>query len=287
MKHAEITDPIFRAAVEAIDSGHLTGLQLLLQVHARLVTERLPFPETGYFKHPYLIWFVAGNPVRQEQLPDNIADIMRLLVQYVKEKATASWQKQIDYCLGLVATGRIAHECGVQIELMDILINAGAFLGNTHGALANGNTAAAQHLLQTGSRLTLAAAVCLDREKDIPVLLETAGSEDRAVALVAAAFYGKKAMLPILLAAGADVSAYPAKESGFHSHATALHQAVFSGSLATVQLLVEAGARLSATDLIYKGTAVEWALHLQADEKDAAKKEQYIAIENFLRAVGA
>jgi hypothetical protein len=74
MKDSDISDPLFRQAVEAIDSGALAGLRELVEAHPRLVQERLNLSEEGYFQDPYLIWFVADYPIRNPTLPKNILE---------------------------------------------------------------------------------------------------------------------------------------------------------------------------------------------------------------------
>ena len=59
MKNSDITDTLFREAVESIDVGDLPSLERLLNEHPQLVSKRLDFPKGGYFKDPYLLWFVA------------------------------------------------------------------------------------------------------------------------------------------------------------------------------------------------------------------------------------
>jgi len=282
MKNADITDPIFREAVEAIDAGNAARLQQLLNSRPALVAERLPHPTEGYFARPYLLWFVADNPIRHEKLPANIVAITRLLITTAKQYAADSFQSQIDYTLGLVATGRIPRECDVQIELLDLLLDAGAQPGTGLGALAHGNMTAAEHLLIRGGRLTLPVAVGLDRENDVKNLLDTSAEPKQELALVVAAFFGKTNMIQLLIKRGVNVNVYPAAGSGFHSHASALHQAVYSGSLETVRMLVDAGADLIAKDKIYEGTPLDWAMHMQK-EADSIAKEKYTAIEAFLR----
>jgi hypothetical protein len=65
VKNSDITHPLFREAVEMIDAGNLTALEQLLTRHPQLASERLDVPSEGYFKKPYLLWFVADNPIRQ------------------------------------------------------------------------------------------------------------------------------------------------------------------------------------------------------------------------------
>ena len=280
MKIADITDPVFRRAVAAIDAGNVAALQRLLANHPQLVRKRLEVPAEGYFSHPYLLWFIADNPIRTETLPANIVEIAQLLIQSVQQQAPDSFQQQLDYTLGLVVTGRIPRECGVQLALMDVLLDAGALPGNGHGALAHGNREAAQHLLERGGELTLLAAICLNRTGDIRRLAEESTVADRQAALIAAAFYGKADWLDFLIRLGVDVNGHIDTSSGFHSHATALHQAVYSGSLEAVKTLVEAGANLDAEDRIYQGTPLGWVIHMQADKSITGK---YARIETFLR----
>ncbi len=46
---------------------------------------------------------------------------------------------------------------------------------------------------------------------------------------------------------------------------------------------IEAGASLNATDKAYNGTPLEWAIHMQTEEGNEAKKEDYAAIENYFQ----
>ncbi len=282
MDNADINDPLFRQAVEAIDAGNITVLEKVLTDHPRLVKEKLTVPKDGYFKEPYLLWFIADNPIRYDKLPANIVDITKLIIQFVKREAADSLPFQLDYTLGLVATGRIPKECGVQIELIDTLIDAGAKPGTGIGALAHGNPDAVTHLIKRGGELSLAVAVCLDLNNEIEKLLELSNNKDKHLALVAAAFYGKKEMLEFLIQKAVDVNGYPDRNSGFHSHATALHQAVFSGSLDCVKLLIDAGADLSAKDKIYNGTPLGWAQYMQQEVNYSEAKKEYKVIEEFL-----
>ena len=285
MNNSEITDPLFRNAVEAIDSGNISLLKKLLQDDPQLVSKRLDVPTEGYFQHPYLLWFVADNPIRHERLPANIKEITRLLIDAVRQNANRTFQEQIDYTLGLVATGRIPKESGVQIELIDLLIDAGARPGSGNGALAHGNPEAAQRLIERGGELTLTTAIGLDRKEDVARLLKKATGEEKQVALIAAAYLGKPAMIQYMIDSGVDVNTYIDHSSGFHSHATALHQAVYSGSLDSVKILIEAGADLNLEDRIYHGSPLDWSQYLQKEEKNEGLKEKYWQIEKFLLTV--
>jgi peptide-methionine (S)-S-oxide reductase len=283
MKDAEIVDPLFREAITAIDNGDVPALQQLLNAHPSLVRDRMTAPAEGYFKQPYLLWFIADNPIRRGKLHPNIVAIAQIIIQAVERNAADTLQYQLDYALGLVVTGSVPRDSGVQIQLMDILIDAGATPGKGLGAIAHGNLVAAAHLVERGGELTLAVAICLHRKDDVVRLLPDAGMADKQAALTAAAFYGNIPAIEMLLSTGVDVDAYLAGDSGFHSHATALHQAVYAGSLEAVKLLVNAGARLDVTDRVYGGTPLGWAIYMQTEVTDEVQKKKYAIIEDWLK----
>ncbi len=266
MKNSDITDPLFREAVEAIDTGDINTLERLLNEHPQLVSQRLDVPKEGYFQHPYLLWFIADNPIRHEKLPANIVEITRLIMERVRKHAPETFLQQLSYAAGLASTGRIPRECGVQIELMDLFIDAGVAPGNGVSELAHGNIEVAEHLIKRGGELTLPAAVGLGWKDDIIRLTSSATESEMEVALVVAAFFGKADIISFLIDKGVDLNGHPNDFYGFHSHASALHQAVYSGSLESVKLLVEAGAKLDARDRVYQGTPLGWAMYMQTEE---------------------
>ena len=288
MKNSDITDPLFYKAVEAIDSGNISLLKALLEANPELITKRLNTPnEEGYFKDPYLLWFVADNPIRHEKLPSNIVEITQTILKALQKNPVNDYQYQVDYTLGLVCTGRIPKECGVQIPLMELLVREGANVkGSVLGAIGQHNFEAAKFLLDKGADYNLATAVGLDKMDDVKQLVQNATASELYVALVVASFFGKAGIISFLIEAGADVNGQgnPEDFGGFHSHASALHQAVYSGSLDAVKLLVEAGANLNATDKGYNGTPLDWAMYMREEEASTEQEKQKFAeIEAFLR----
>jgi hypothetical protein len=208
MTISEIPDPVFREAVDAIDAGDVGRLDRLLSENPRLVRDRLDYGE-GYFERPYLLWFVAENPVRNERLPAIIAQVTAVILDAAKREAAASLREQADGALGLVCSGRVPRECGVQRELIDVLGDAGANLdGALVPALAHREVDAAEHLLKLGAKLTLLAAVCTDRSAEVARLARAAGPNERQAALAGAALYGHAASLALLIDLGADVDAF-------------------------------------------------------------------------------
>jgi peptide-methionine (S)-S-oxide reductase len=182
-----------------------------------------------------------------------------------------------------VATGRIPRESGVQLALIDLLIDEGAKPGSAHGAIAHGNLEAARRLIERGGQPTLSTTICLGTNEEIRRSMQQGTSEERQVALVVASFYGKPDIIKLLIENGVDVNMYPDHSSGFHSHATALHQAVFSGSLESVKILVKAGADLNALDRVYQGTPLGWAKHMQTEAEDVEAKKNFKLIEDYLK----
>ena len=287
-------DALFRQAVTAIDSGDVPELTRLLVAEPRLVRERLESPGNwlksqvgdalnGFFARPYLLWFIAEDPVRNGSLPENIADIARTLTGAAESAGADNLQEQLDYALQLVCWSWIAPKCGVQIELIDVLLDAGASpLGAPDNALVNGNKAAAAHLIGRGAPLSLTTAVALGRWEDVATLLESATERSRQTAFVQAALQGNVEGLKAMLEAGAVVSE-PSPD--LFSHATALHHAVFAGSLEAVRVLVEAGADLNVTDTAYGGTPLGWAEHAVETNNDPDARVRYIQIRDYLRQV--
>src|SRR4030095_12043024 len=141
MNRADTFDKLFQQAVSAIDAGDEEGLKQSLDTHPELVTERLYSPGEwltnvigdalkGFFKDPYLLWFVSEDPVRNGKLPKNVATIAFIIIQKAKTHNAVNFQEQLDYVLKLVAWSTVARDCGVQVELLDVLINAGANINN-------------------------------------------------------------------------------------------------------------------------------------------------------------
>jgi hypothetical protein len=268
MDGPKMLDELFCAAVAAIDAGDVTELERLVTAHPTLVRDRLDAPGAwlrdkvgaaldGFFQKPYLLWFVAEDPVRNGTLPTNIAEVARAIIRAARREGVESLREQLDYALRLVSWSWIARDCHVQIDLVDVLVDAGASPeGNPNNALVNGNFAAAAHLVERGASVTLATALCLARWDDVERLGPTASAGARQFGLILAALNGKADALAKVIDLGVDMNA-PCAD--LYSHATALHHAVYSGSLDAVKVLVEAGAALDVADTIYAGTPLGWA----------------------------
>jgi Ankyrin repeats (3 copies) len=261
-------DDLFRVAVSAIDAGDVAELSRQIAAHPSLVCARLETPgpwlrdKVGnaldiFFQRPYLLWFVAEDPVRNGTLPSNIAEIAQTIIRTAQQAGVANLGEQLDYALRLVSWSWIARQCDVQIALIDVLIDAGASPdGNPDNALVNSNFAAAAHLVERGAPLTLSTALCLERWDDVNRIAPDATSGQKQFALILAALKGKVEALRRIIDLGVDVNRV---SRDLYSHASALHHAVSSGSLDAVKLLVDAGASLDARDTAHDGTPLDWA----------------------------
>ena len=288
-------DALFREAVSALDAGDVAGLEQLISANPPLVAERLTSPGSwlrdnvgraldGFFQRPYLLWFVAEDPVRNGRLPRNIAAVAEAIIVAARRANASILKEQLDYALTLVSWSWIARESGVQIELIDVLVDAGAATdGNPANALINRNLDAAEHLVMRGAKLTLGAALCLERWDDVDRLLATANSQQKQFSFVLSALNGKADALRRMIRADVDVNA---RSKDLYSHGTPLHHAVSSGSLEAVEVLVEAGADLDAKDSAWAGTPLGWAEYYVSEHQSDSRRGQYARIADYLRAKG-
>jgi Ankyrin repeats (3 copies) len=306
MDQSASLDVLFRDAVSAIDAGDEASLKRQLAAHPNLVCERLDTPGAwlrdqvgnaldGFFARPYLLWFVAEDPVRNGKLPGNIAQVAQTMIDAARRQHVDSLPEQLDYTLRLVCWSWIARECGVQIALVDVLVDAGASVDghdlyggrygtNSDAAIYNRNFAAAERLLEHGAAVTLTTALCLGRWVDFERLVATASLEEKQDAFVQAAMGGNAEAVRRMLALGMNPTTVSARNQ---SHGTALHHAVYSASLDAVRVLVESGADLNRRDTIYDGTPLGWANYCQQQETDAGRAKQYSDIAAYLSKKGA
>ena len=252
--HQRIEDPLFRRAVDLLDSGDAAALAAHLKKHPALARRRVLFEGGNYFRNPSLLEFIAENPVRRGKLPENIIEVAEVIL------AAGVEQSALDGALGLVATGRVPRECGLQLPLLDLLCQRGADPnGAALAAALHSELAAAEHLIRRGALLTFPLASALGQIEDVRRLLPSADGPQRQLALTLAAQLGRADIARLLLDAGADPGC--SNPIGAHSHCTPLHLAVLSGNEEVVRLLVERGASLQSKDTLWNATPADWARH--------------------------
>ena len=248
----------------------MDGLRDHLINHPGLVRQRVVFEGGNYFREPTLLEFIAENPVRHDNLPPNIVEVARLIL----DSGARLEQRAIDSTLGLVCSGRVPREHSVQIPLIELLCDFGADPDGAMGsALGHGEFKAVDTLIRLGAKVDLAGAAATGRLDDARRALPAAASELRHRALAWAAQFGHTEIVRLLLDAGEDPNRY--NPEGSHSHSTPMHQAALAGHVDVVRLLVERGARLDIKDIHHQGTPLEWAEYAKHTE-----------LARFLRARG-
>jgi hypothetical protein len=291
MTDSDDVDKLFCEAVSTIDAGEVETLQRLIAEYPLLVSVRLESPGPwlrervgpaldGFFGRPFLLWFVAEDPVRNGRLPVNIAEVVRVITRAARQQGVPTLQEQLDTTLRLVCWSGVAARFGVQLEMIDALVDAGASPAkNANNALVNRHVAAAEHLISLGAQLTLAAALCLGRWDEVPRLAAEANPDQRQFAFVLAALNGRSDAVAWMVGTGIPISQ---PSADLYSHGTPLHHAVCSGSLETVRVLVEAGADLNRPDGAWNGTPLGWAQHY-VQSSAGERRQRYASIVSYLR----
>lgn len=251
-----IADLPLRQAVDALDDGDADELRRLLSAHPDLLSRRAHFEGENYFRTPALLAFVAENPVRHGGLPPNIVEIARLLL----EQGAAKHRGDVEETLGLIVSGRVVREAGVQSEMIELLVHHGASpAGAMDAALTHGEFAAVSKLVALGAPKSLAFAAATGELPTALSRLPLADAKERHLAVALAAQHGRVEVLSLLLDAGEDPNRF--NPAGAHAHSTPLHQAAWHGHEAVVKMLVGRGADRHIQDTLWNGTPAVWARH--------------------------
>lgn len=264
----KLSDPIFQAAVVAIQSGDEAELVELLDRDPDLLRRRAMEPPElprGYFSDPKLFWFIANNPTLQPASPPNIAAVTRLMLARGVEPA------DVDYALELVMTnGQMTRP--MQIEMAATLVEAGARISRQAMLMTLGHcqTEVVAWLVDQGRPLDAPTAAGLGRIDVLAGLLATASEQTLNDALSLATINRQPEAVRLTLEAGAD----PNRFMAIHSHSTPLHQAALNDDVATMRLLIDAGARLDVQDTLWRGTPMGWAMHGNSEAAQALLKER-------------
>jgi hypothetical protein len=261
----------FEAAADAIVNGELRGIDRDL-VRARSTREH----------RATLLHYVSANGVEdyRQKTPPNIVPIAELLLHAGAEVDAEANVYGGCATLELVATSVHPARAGVQLELLQKLLDYGASLEKPSlltACLGNGRLPAAEFLAGRGARIDLAAAAGLGRLEAVQSLLDPASADQSRDAFLYASAYGRDAVVELLLENGADLAAHRADGQ------TALHWAVIGGHPATVALLLHRHPPLEIENG-YGGTAFGQALWSAAHGGDT---EVYLAILEALAKAGA
>src|SRR4029453_6856066 len=148
--------------VDAIVSGDLATLENLLRENPELVRTRSTREHRSTLLH-----YVSANGVEdfRQKTPNNIIEITKLLLNAGADvNAESAAYGGRSTTLGLTATSWHPENAGVQLPLMDVLINEGAIIdgpdggSEVNGCLHNGRGEAAEFFASRGARLDLEGA---------------------------------------------------------------------------------------------------------------------------------
>jgi ankyrin repeat protein len=280
----------FEAAVDAIVSGDLAGLEKLLSENPELARARSTREHRSTLLH-----YVSANGVEdfRQKSPKNIVEITKLLLQAGADvNAESDAYGGRSTTLGLTATSCHPQNAGVQLPLMELLIDRGAIIDGpdggsaVNGCLHNGRGEAAEFFASRGARLDLEGASGVGRLdvvkgffKDDGTLKSPATQEQMKDGFAWACEFGRTRVVDFLLQRGMKVDAKLK-----HDGETGLHWGAYEGHVDTVKLLIERGAPIDVKDESYAGTPLEWALYGWSAPERAQRGSYYEVVALLVRA---
>jgi len=283
----------FELAADAIVTGDLTALKRLLREDPELVHAQ----STREHRAP-LIHYVAANGVEdfRQKTPRNILAITRALLGAGAEvDATTQEYGGASTALGLAATSYHPAKAGVQLELLDELLNAGACVGGAPGgwnplvaALHNGRGDAAAFLASRGAHLDLEGAAGTDRVDLVARYIGHDGrlkggatKEQLNYGFIWACEYGRTKVVKFLLDRGFK------PDGNFMQGETGLHWAAYGGHAEIVELLLRANAQVNTKDQIHGATPLGWAIYGRDNPAPEFKNARHQdVVERLVRAGG-
>jgi Ankyrin repeats (3 copies) len=285
----------FEAAVDAVVTGDEATLDRLLREHPELIDAR-----SKRTHRSTLLLYVGANGTEgfRQRTPKNAVRIAQRLLDAGADVDAVGEMYRGTTTLGLVATSVHPVTSGVQAELIDMLVKAGASLAHavapdyTHGrvvnaCLANGRGEGALLVADRGAELDLEGAAGVGRLDVVEHFIDEGGRLAPGVAreqLVRgcawACQYGRRAVVEFLLGRGI----HPAES---RNNETMLHNAALGGHPDIVRLLIAHGAPIDVKDDHYHATPLGWALHGWGHRHEDAPAAPYYDIVRQLVAAGA
>jgi Ankyrin repeats (3 copies) len=273
----------FELAADAIAAGDVVALERLLSENPGLIRARSTRVHRGTLLH-----YVGANGVEdyRQKTPKNAVVILKILLKAGAEVDAVAGMYHGDTPLGLVATSIHPLLAGVQQELMETLLAAGARVdtGMVNACLHNGRKQAAEFLAARVAQLDLEAAAGVGRLDVVKSFFDERGALEanatRAqmqAGLNWASEYGRSSVIEFLLARGAD----PGAPDKFGQ--TAPHWAAVGGQLEAIRILLRHNPPLEAKNT-YGGTVLDQAVWSALHDELGI---DYVPVVEALLAAGA
>lgn len=284
----------FEAAVDAIVSGDLATLEKLLSETPELVRTRSTREHRSTLLH-----YVSANGVEdfRQKTPKNIVEITKLLLQRGADvNAESEAYGGRSTALGLTATSCHPEEAGVQLPLMELLIERGAIIDGpdggsaVNGCLHNGRREAAEFFASRGARLDLEGAAGVGRLDVVKSFFNDDGSlklpatpQQMKDGFAWGCEFGRTSVVDFLLQTNLKTDAKLK-----HDGQTGLHWAAYGGHADIVKLLLQRGAAIDVKDETYGGTPLGWTLYAWDNSTEGeAERGRYYEVVALLVQAGA
>lgn len=291
LKHEDSAVARFESAVEAVIAGDADTLARLLREHPELIRAR-----STRQHHSTLLHYVGANGVEgfRQKTPKNAVAITKILLDAGAEINAVADMYRGSNTLGLVATSIHPWLAGVQLPLMQLLLDHGATIDGpgdgsaVNGCLANGRGEAAEFLAGRGARLDLEGAAGVGRLDVVRSYFNHAGHLKGATpAQLLSAFawaceFGRTDIVDFLLQHGVSLDA-PLKHHG----QTGLHWAAYGAHAAVLKVLLARGAPVNALETTFGGTPLGWAVYGWGERPVGANRDRYYEVVALLVAAGA
>jgi ankyrin repeat protein len=274
----------FELAADAIVNGDRATLSKLLRDSPELVRARSTREHRSTLLH-----YVSANGIEdfRQKTPKNVVDITNLLLEAGADvNADSDAYGGRSATLGLTATSCHPEEAGVQIPLMELLIDRGAIIDGPDGgsavtdSLHNGRGEAAELLAKHGARLDLEGAAGVGRLDIVRSFFNDDGSlkppatpKQMKNGFAWACEFGRTTVVDFLLQRGTELSAKLP-----HNGQTGLHWAAYGGHAKTVKLLLERGALVDAKDESFDGTPLGWTLYAWGNSSERGHYYEVVAL---------
>jgi ankyrin repeat protein len=274
----------FEAAADAVVTGDLAKLRLLLAAHPELATARSAREHRSTLLH-----YVSANGVEdfRQKSPKNSVEIAATLLDAGADvNATSEAYGGGATVLGLTATSIHPAKAGVQIPLLELFVDRGAKVELTEssvmGCLDNGQPETAAFFLRRGAPLNPISAAAIGKLDALARFIdEGADRELLDLGMLYAACYGRRESVEFLLDRGVRADARNDEAQ------TGVHWAAFGAHSEIVRLLLDRGAPPDTRDEGFHATPLELAIVRWAESTDPGERDSAVRCVSLLARAGA